>query len=156
MPSSQSTTLTSSAPKDDETKREVKADYDDHLASLAPRTSLPPCSWCLENLGKEFYGHSFDECNNKKKKPPDGVPPDKGGGRACHLCGAGRDGTAFHPASACPKAADFKAFVQQRAHLVDSIVEMNKERAAAAPAAAGADAQYYTSPSDTRKKAHVL
>ena len=132
--------------------QKVYQDGDGHRGykALAARKYDKPCSWCLENLGKEFYGHSVDECNNKKKKPPDGVPPDKGGGRACHLCGAGRDGTAFHPASACPKAADFKAFVQQRAHLVDSIVEMNKERAAAAPAAAGADDQYFTSPSDSR------
>ena len=136
--------------------RTAYQDGDGHRGykALAVRKYDKPCSWCLENLGKEFHGHSVDECNNKKKKPPDRVPPDRGGGRACHLCGAGRDGTTFHPASACPKAADFKAFIQQRAHLVDTIVELNKEHAAAASAAAGADAQYNTRPSDTRLPAH--
>ena len=120
--------------------------------ALAVRKYDKPCSWCFENLGKEFYGHSFDECRNKTKKPPDGVPPDRGkgtGARACHLCGAGSDGTPFHPASACPRAADFKAFVQQRAQLVEQIVEFNKDQAGAASAAAGTDGQYSMSPRDT-------
>ena len=40
------------APKNDETKREVKADYDDHLASLVPRSSLPKFLADLLRLGK--------------------------------------------------------------------------------------------------------
>ena len=39
-------------PKNDETKREVKADYDDHIASLAPRSNLPKYLADLLQLGK--------------------------------------------------------------------------------------------------------
>jgi hypothetical protein len=68
----------------------------------------------------------------------------------CH-CYAGRDGTGFHPASSCPKAANFKAFIQQRAQLVEQIksVENIKDRATTASAAAGTDGKYSMCPSDT-------
>ena len=58
--------------------QKVYQDGDGHRGykALAARKYDKPCSWCRDNLGKEFYGHSVDECNNKKKKPPDGVPPD--------------------------------------------------------------------------------
>jgi hypothetical protein len=54
------------------------------------------------------------------------------GGRACHLCNAGRNGTPFHTASSCPKAAYFQAFIQQRAQLVEQIKSVeNKDRTTA-------------------------
>ena len=72
----------------------------------------------------------------RTRSPPNGAPPDDGGGRgcrACHLCNASLDGTPFHPASSCPKAADFQAFIEQRAQLVEQIKSIeNKDMATTA------------------------
>ena len=60
--------------------------------ALAARKYDKPCSWCQKNVGKEFYGHSVDECKNKNRPGASCSCPDDGGGgggRACHLCNAG-------------------------------------------------------------------
>ena len=89
----------------------------------------------------------------RTRSPPNGAPPDDGGGRgcrACHLCNASLDGTPFHPASSCPKAADFQAFIEQRAQLVEQIKSVeNKDRATTAPVAAGTNGKYSVCPSNT-------